>query len=253
MTERAPSGTGPAATVPIVALDVPSLDGALAIVDRLGPLCRFYKVGSELFTAEGSRAVRELRERGCEVFLDVKLHDIPNTVRAAARSAARLGVRLLTVHASGGRAMVDAAVDGAGDRCGILAVTVLTSMTAAEQAAAWGRPSIVVLDEVLRLADVARLAGAHGVVCGGDEAAAVRARHRDALRTLVPGIRLAGGETHDQARVITAGEAARAGAAYVVLGRAVTAAADPAAAMRRVVDSLGETPAPTGGEASRPR
>lgn len=241
-----------AETIPIVALDVPSLDAGLAIVDRLGALCRFYKVGGELFTAEGARAVRELRERGCDVFLDIKLHDIPNTVRGAARSAAALGVRLLTVHASGGRAMLEAAVAGAGDHCGILGVTVLTSMTADEQAAAWGRPSIEVLDEVVRLADLARLAGAHGIVCSGDEAAAVRARHDEALRILVPGIRLPGGDTHDQARVITPVEAARAGASYVVLGRAVTAAADPVGAMRRAVDSLAARGGSPAADASLP-
>jgi orotidine-5'-phosphate decarboxylase len=221
-----------------VALDVPEAGQAMDMVRRLGDACDFYKVGLELFTAEGPSVVRALRETARDVFLDLKFHDIPNTVRGAARSAARLGARLLTVHASGGRAMLEAAVDGAGERCGVLGVTVLTSMDAAAQAAAWGRDEIRVEDEVLRLAELARAAGAHGIVCSGEEARAVRARHGDALRLLVPGVRLAGGATHDQARVVTPAAAGAAGASYVVLGRAVTAAADPRAAMSEVAAQL---------------
>lgn len=224
--------------IPIVALDVPTAIDAMAIVRRLGESCRFYKVGLELFTAEGPAVVRALREGGSDVFLDLKFHDIPNTVRGAARSAAALGVRLLTVHAVGGRGMLDAAVEGAGEGCGVLAVTVLTSMDAASQAAVWGRDGLRVVDEVLRLSDLARAAGAHGIVCSGAEAAAVRARHGDALRLLVPGIRLAGGDSHDQARVVTPAAAAAAGASYLVLGRAVTAAADPRSAMAGVLADL---------------
>ncbi len=220
-------------TVPIVALDVPTAERAMAIVEALGAACRFYKVGSELYTAAGPSVVRALVDRGADVFLDLKFHDIPNTVRQAARSAGALGARLLTVHAVGGTSMVAAAVDGAGDGCGVLAVTVLTSQDAAGLAAAWGRASVEVSAEVLRLADVAREAGAHGVVCSGHEAAAVRARCGSALRTLVPGVRFADGAAHDQVRVVTPREAAAAGAGYVVLGRAVTGAADPAAALER--------------------
>ena len=226
---------------PIVALDFATRAEALALVDRLDGLCRFYKVGGELFTAEGPMVVRELRERGCEVFLDLKFHDIPNTVRGAARSAAALGVRLLTVHGSGGEAMVSAAVEGAGGRCGVLAVTVLTSLDAGSLAAAWGKPGASVQDEVLRLADDARRVGAHGVVCSGQEVRAVRARHGESLRLLVPGLRLGGNGTDDQSRVATPAEAARAGASYLVLGRAVSAAADPRTAMAAVLDSLAAT------------
>jgi orotidine-5'-phosphate decarboxylase len=227
-----------ASAVPIVALDVPDAVAALALVDELGELCRFYKVGSELFTAAGPAVVEALRARDVDVFLDLKLHDIPNTVRGAARSAARLGARLLTVHASGGVDMVVAAVDGAGPTCGVLAVTVLTSHDAASLARAWGRKSLDVRAEVLRLADQARFANAHGIVCSGDEVADVHGRHGSALRLLVPGIRLAGGESHDQARVVTPARAAMAGASYLVLGRAVTAAADRPAAMERVLTEL---------------
>ncbi|HEU4642838.1 MAG TPA: orotidine-5'-phosphate decarboxylase [Gemmatimonadaceae bacterium] len=221
----------------IVALDVPSAERALSLVDRLGDACDFVKVGSELFTAAGPSVVQSLRDGGRDVFLDIKLHDIPNTVRGAARSAAALGARLLTVHASGGRAMVEAAVEGAGEGCGVLAVTVLTSLDAQALGAAWGRTVDDVMAEVLRLAEVARAAGAHGIVCSGAEAAGVHARFGDALRILVPGIRLPGGSAHDQRRVVTPEGAVRAGASYLVLGRAVTEASDPAAALRAIKGS----------------
>lgn len=218
----------------IVALDVPTAADAHRMVERLGDLCRFYKVGSELFTAAGPSVVGRVREVGADVFLDLKFHDIPNTVAGAVRSAAGLGARLVTVHASGGSAMLRAAVDAAGDpeRCGILAVTVLTSLAAADVARAWGRTTTLdVRTEVLRLAEVAAENGAYGIVCSGQEAAEVHARFGSRLALVVPGVRLAGGATQDQARVVTPAEAARAGARYVVLGRTVTAASDPRAAM----------------------
>lgn len=224
--------------VPIVALDVSAAADAERMVSLLGEECRFYKVGSELFAAEGPKVVERIRGGGGEVFLDLKLHDIPNTVGRASRAAAALGVSLMTVHAAGGRAMIEAAVDGAGDRCGVLAVTVLTSHTAHSLAETLGREHVVVLDEVLRLAELARLARAHGVVCSGEEAAAIRERLGEGLRTLVPGIRLAGGAAHDQSRVVTPEAAARAGATYIVLGRAVTGDPDPRAALRRVHEAL---------------
>jgi len=223
---------------PIVALDVPSADDALRLVELLGDRCSFYKVGSELFTREGPGIVRALTGRGCEVFLDLKFHDIPNTVRQSAAAAADMGVRLLTVHASGGPRMLEQAVAGAGNGCGVLAVTVVTSLDAPTLAATWGREEVDVLAEVLRLSDLAQTAGAHGIVCSGLEAAAVRSRHGEALRSLVPGIRLGGGAAHDQARVVTPAEAREAGAAYLVLGRAVTASADPVAAMEQVNAAL---------------
>ncbi|HEU4563913.1 MAG TPA: orotidine-5'-phosphate decarboxylase [Gemmatimonadaceae bacterium] len=222
----------------IVALDYPSAEPALSLVERLGGACDFYKVGLELFTAAGPRIVLALRELGKEVFLDLKFHDIPNTVAGAARSAARLGARLITVHASGGPEMVKAAVEGAGSECGVLAVTVLTSLDAGALAAAWGREGVDVSAEVLRLAGIAAGEGAHGIVCSGAEAAAVRERFGERLRLLVPGIRPAGAATQDQARVVTPLEAVRAGASYLVLGRAVTGAADPAVALREIAASL---------------
>lgn len=220
---------------------------ARVLADR----CRFFKVGNELFTAAGPPIVRTLREElGADVFLDLKFHDIPNTVAGAVRSAARLGARLLTVHASGGRAMLEAArqaaADEAGDACGILAVTALTSLDASELAEAWGRTDEVDMQrEVVRLAELAAESAVHGIVCSGAEVAAVRARYGDALAPLVPGIRLDGGAAHDQRRVMTPAAAQAAGARYLVLGRAVTAAPDPAVAMLRVLAELDADPRPS--------
>lgn len=211
----------------IIALDVPNRAEMETLLERLGPGADFVKVGSELFAAEGPDIVRRLRTDRRDVFLDLKWHDIPTTVRNAARLAARLDARLVTVHASGGRAMIEAAVEGAGSTCGVLAVTVLTSLDTAALSEASGRSIARVEDEVLRLAELARKAGAHGIVCSGVEAAAVRAAYGNTLRILIPGIRLAGGATHDQARVVTPEDAVAAGASYLVLGRAVTAATDP--------------------------
>ena len=230
--------------IPIVALDLPSARDALALARQLGDRCRFYKVGSELFTAAGPAIVRELRDDvGADVFLDLKFHDIPNTVAGAVRSAARLGARLLTVHASGGAPMLLAAQRAAdettGGACGILGVTALTSLDASVLSKAWGRSGeLDIQAEVLRLAGLAAEAKLHGIVCSGMEVAAVRARFGDALAPLVPGIRLAGGAAHDQSRVMSPSAAQAAGARYLILGRAVTAAPDPVAAMERVGSEL---------------
>jgi orotidine-5'-phosphate decarboxylase len=231
--------------IPIVALDVPTADAALTLARSLGESCRFYKVGSELFTAAGPSIVHALRdELGADVFLDLKLHDIPNTVAGAVRSAAGLGVRLLTVHASGGLEMLRAAQEAAqgaaarGNACELLGVTVLTSLDAATLGAAWGRREVDVEREVFRLAADVEAAGLHGIVCSGAEAAAVRAVYGDRLALLIPGIRLAGGSAHDQRRVMTPSAAQSAGGRYLILGRAVTAAADPRRAMQAVLTEL---------------
>jgi orotidine-5'-phosphate decarboxylase len=226
----------------IVALDLPTADAALAVVDELGDTCDFYKVGSELFTAAGPPIVREIRARGAYVFLDLKLHDIPNTVAGAVRSASALGAQLITVHAVGGAAMVRAAVNAVGDgpQCGILAVSLLTSLDAGEVATVWGRGTeLSVTDEVVRLAQIARDGGAAGVVCSGREAKAVKDRFGQDLAVLVPGIRLPDGPTHDQSRIATPEAAVAAGADYVVLGRAITTARDRRAAMREMRSRLG--------------
>ena len=224
--------------IPIVALDFPSAERALAMVERLGDACKFYKVGGELFTAAGPQVVQTLRALGNDVFLDLKLHDIPNTVKGAARSAASIGAKLLTVHATGGREMIEAAVEGAGANCGVLGVTILTSLDAAMLRSAWGRKSIEVYGEVLRLAGECAAVGAHGVVCSGLEAQKIGAKYGEKLKLLVPGIRPAGGRTDDQKRTVTAAEAAKAGATYIVLGRMITEAKEPASELRSVMKTI---------------
>ncbi|HEY8164463.1 MAG TPA: orotidine-5'-phosphate decarboxylase [Gemmatimonadaceae bacterium] len=221
---------------PIVALDFPNAARAFQLVDTLEDSCRFYKVGSELFTAEGPVIVGRLREHGCEVFLDLKLHDIPNTVAAAVRSIAAIGATLTTVHATGGRAMLRAAGSAANEAggCRVLAVTILTSLNPDAAADAWGLPALDIREQVLRLAAIARDEGVHGVVCSGAEARAVRETHGSDFAVLVPGVRLPGDVAADQARVVTPEAAVQAGADYIVLGRSVTAAKDPRKAMEEV-------------------
>lgn len=224
----------------LLALDVPTASDALALVEQFAGRCDFFKVGLELFIAAGPTLVETLRRRGAEVFLDLKLHDIPNTVRQAARRAAALDVRLLTVHASGGEAMLAAAVDGAGGECGVLAVTVLTSLAPAELAESWGRgPWIDVNAEVLRLAGLAEAAGAHGVVCSGAELSSIVSRYGGRLAPLVPGIRPVGSASNDQQRIVTPEAAAQQGARYLILGRAVTEAADPLLAWDGIAQAVG--------------
>jgi orotidine-5'-phosphate decarboxylase len=230
--------------IPIIALDVPARADAERLLDRLGPAADFVKVGLQLFTAEGPDVVRAMRDRGCRVFLDLKLHDIPNTVAHAVRSAAGLGVDLLTVHASGGAAMLRAARDAAGEQGGegirLLAVTILTSLSAEEVAEAWGRGRVDAEAEVERLARLAQGAGMDGVVASVHELPVIRRATGDDFHVLTPGIRLAGDDAGDQARVATPGQAARLGAGYVVLGRSITAARDPAAALERAIREMDE-------------
>jgi orotidine-5'-phosphate decarboxylase len=225
--------------VPIIALDVPDGDAALALLDRLGGGAGFVKVGLQLFTAEGPAIVRAMRERGIRVFLDLKLHDIPNTVAHAVKSAITLDVELLTVHASGGAAMLRAAADAAaGSPLNLLAVTVLTSLDDAGLAQAWGRDAVATENEVARLAALAKECGIPGVVASVHELAAVRRAAGAKMRVLTPGIRLAGDAAGDQSRVATPAEAARLGADWVILGRSVTTAADPSSALARASAEL---------------
>ena len=223
---------------PIVALDVPDAASALALLDRLGTAAAFVKVGLQLFTAEGPEVVRELRGRNLRIFLDLKLHDIPNTVAQAVKSAVALEVELLTVHASGGASMLRAAADAAaGTALTLLGVTVLTSLDERELGEAWGREGVQMEGEVERLARLAASAGIPGVVASVREIPAIR-RAAPGLRVLTPGIRLAGDAPGDQSRTATPAEAATLGADYVVLGRSVTAADDPAEALARAVEEL---------------
>lgn len=223
----------------IVALDTASAADALHMVDRVGPRCRFFKVGLELYTAAGPEVVRELRERGNEIFLDLKLHDIPNQVAGATARAAELGVTFLTVHAMGGRDMLAAAAGAATGSLGLLGVTVLTSLDERGLGAVFGRGVEDAGREADRLAGLVCAAGLRGVVCSAAEAARVRATVGAGRAIVTPGIRLAGDAVHDQRRVCTAGQAFRNGATHIVVGRPVTGAADPAAAFARIAADAG--------------
>jgi orotidine-5'-phosphate decarboxylase len=219
----------------IVALDFPDAASALALVERLDPrLCRL-KVGKELFTAAGPDFVRALVARGYEVFLDLKFHDIPNTVAAACRAAAGLGVWMLNVHASGGRRMMEAARDalaGQPRRPLLIAVTMLTSMAADDLAEIGVDASPT--GQVLRLARLTQACKLDGVVCSAQEAALLRAELGADFRLVTPGIRPAGSDAGDQRRVMTPGEAVAAGATDLVIGRPITAAADPVAVLQSI-------------------
>lgn len=223
----------------IVALDYADAASALALVERLDPaLCRL-KVGKELFTVAGPDLVRALAARGFEVFLDLKFHDIPNTVAAACRASASLGVWMLNVHASGGRRMMTAAQEalaGLSQRPLLIAVTVLTSMSAEDlgEVGVTDAPA----DQVLRLARLTQQCGLDGVVCSAQEAAMLRADLGADFRLVTPGIRPAGAETGDQRRVMTPSEAIRAGASDLVIGRPITAASDPLAALKNIQTEL---------------
>jgi orotidine-5'-phosphate decarboxylase len=222
----------------IIPLDVPTLDDARRLVDSLGEAADFYKVGLELFTAEGSAAVQALKERDKRVFLDLKLHDIPSTVARAVATARILEVDLLTLHATGGGPMMEAAAQAAGDDLTLLGVTVLTSMTSADMENSWGRKVDSIEEEVVRLATLVRDSGVGGVVASVREAAPIKNALGSDLVVVTPGIRFAGGDAHDQARVSTPAAAVAAGADYLVIGRSVTQAADPAEALRRVHEEM---------------
>ena|SRR5487761_273 len=236
----------------IVALDLPSAAAALRMAERLHGHAGMFKVGMELFGAEGPALPRQLASRGERVFLDLKFHDIPNTVRAAAREAAQLGVRMINVHASGGRKMMKAAREGAesngsgASRPLILAVTVLTSLAPEDlqEIGLAGSPE----EAVVRLARLARSAGMDGVVASAREAAALREACGPKFVIVTPGIRPAASEAQDQARVSTPADAIRAGADYLVIGRPITGASDPAAAADAVVAEIHEAASAPGTE-----
>jgi orotidine-5'-phosphate decarboxylase len=218
------------------ALDFASWREAEPFARKIAPHVGLLKVGLEIFTAEGPQAVRAAASLGKPVFLDLKLHDIPNTVEGAARSAAATGAALLTVHASGGAEMIRAAVRGAGGGVRILAVTVLTSLDAAalERIGLAGPPEAA----VVRLAKLAVGAGAGGLVCSPHEVAAVRAAVGPGPLLVVPGVRPAGAALGDQARVATPEVAVRDGADVIVLGRPLRDAADPIAAATAIAAAI---------------
>ena len=221
----------------ITALDFFDLDTALANVERIGDGCEWHKVGKQLFTSCGPRIVRELKARGKKVFLDMKYHDIPNTVAQAVRAAADIGADLCNVHASGGPAMLEAAAKAASESgITVVAVTVLTSMDATELEAIGIGDSPA--KQVERLALLAQRCGIAGVVCSALELPVIRRVCGADFLTVVPGIRPATASLDDQKRVMTPQEAAKAGADYIVVGRPITKAEDPAAAARDITQSL---------------
>jgi len=223
----------------IVALDVSSAAAAQKIVAAVGDSAHAYKVGMQLYTAEGPAIVRELVGSGRKVFLDLKYHDIPNTVGAAVREAAQLGVSMLTVHASGGCKMLCAAAEsaqGANPNLLLLAVTVLTSLDDADLNMLGLRGGV--LDQVLRLAALALSNGCKGVVASAQEASALRQEFGHEFTIVTPGVRPAGSGADDQARVVTPAEALAAGASYIVVGRPITEASDPAAEARAILGQL---------------
>lgn len=223
----------------IVALDVPDAASAAALVDRLEGTCSWFKVGLELFVASGPSVLEPLLNRGHSVFLDLKLHDIPNTVAGAVRSAAALGVRMMTVHAAGGPAMLSAArgaLEGVTDPPELLAVTVLTSMDQA-QVSAIGLARTPA-EQVELLARMGLAAGIRGFVCSPQEVANLRALTGPEGVLVIPGIRPAGADTGDQKRIATPAEALRMGASYLVVGRPITQAPDPAKAAAAILDEM---------------
>jgi orotidine-5'-phosphate decarboxylase len=223
----------------IVALDVPKADAARALVDRLAGGVGMFKVGSQLFTAAGPDLVHEIVTRGEKVFLDLKFHDIPNTVAGAVASASRLGVSLVDVHGLGGRAMIEAGV-GALPAMGtrLLAITVLTSHDEKSLGQIGVNGSMA--ESVRRLAVLAREAGADGVVASPHEVALIRAACGSGFLIVTPGIRPAGAAAGDQVRAATPSAALAAGADYLVVGRPITEAADPRAAAEAIVLEMQE-------------
>jgi orotidine-5'-phosphate decarboxylase len=227
----------------IIALDHASQAEAMALVDRLGGSGTFYKVGLELYTRAGPTVVEALRARGKRVFLDLKLHDIPNTVAGAVRAASALDVELLTVHASGGVSMLEAAREAATGGVRLLGVTVLTSLTASEVEGVWGREINSIRDEVARLAVLAHDCGIDGVVASAMEAGWIRRALGPERLIVTPGIRPAGTDHGDQERVATPAGAVAAGADYLVVGRPVTQAVDPTLALAALLAEVAEAEA----------
>jgi len=222
----------------IVALDVPTKDKALKLVEELRDQISFFKIGLQLYTAEGPEIIRSVLSTGARLWLDLKLHDIPNTVARAVESASNLGVHMLTIHLSGGSEMIRAATAARANNISILGVTVLTSATEGtlREIGIVGK----VDDQVLRLASLGVAAGIDGVVASPHEIKKLRAQFGDRVKIVVPGIRPSGSDSTDQKRVMTPREAIDAGADYLVIGRPIIAHSNPREALAKILDELRE-------------
>ena len=225
-----------------VALDTQDVHRAAAIARDVSGVAAGVKLGLEFFYANGEEGVLRIAEHGTQVFLDLKLHDIPNTVEKAVRALAHLEPAILTVHAAGGKAMMRAAKDAAPSGTKVVGVTVLTSLDKDDLASVGVRSSPEA--QVERLADLARQSGLDGIVCSGAEIAAVRKQWPDGF-FVVPGVRPAGADSGDQKRVVTPAEALADGASVLVIGRPITAAPNPQRAIMDIAASLDQTPAET--------
>jgi orotidine-5'-phosphate decarboxylase len=221
----------------IVALDVPTQTEALKLVRELSPEVGFFKIGLQLYTAGGPEIVRAVLATGAKVFLDLKLHDIPNTVGRAVESAGRLGVQMLTIHLSGGEEMIRAAIDGRQHDMSILGVTVLTSAT--EGTLREVGVSDKIDNHVLRLAKLGVTAGVDGLVASPHEIKILRAEFADQMKIVVPGIRPTWSEAGDQKRVMTPREAFQNGADYLVIGRPIIAHPSPREAIAKILGEIG--------------
>lgn len=222
-----------------MALDYPTANSALDLADQLDPASCRLKVGKELFTREGPAVVEKLQNKGFDIFLDLKFHDIPNTTAAACAAAADLGVWMVNVHALGGRRMMEAArnaIDKSSHQPLLIGVTILTSMAADDllEIGLSGQPA----DEVERLAGLAHSSGLDGLVCSAHEATSMKARFGSDFVLVTPGIRPVGAEIGDQRRTMTPAEAINAGSTYLVVGRPISRADTPAEALNNIVSSL---------------
>ena len=239
--DPSPTPNGPNAVKDrlIVALDVSSAAEAQTLVSAIGESAHIYKVGKQLFTAEGPQVVRDLVASGRKVFLDLKFHDIPNTVAHAVAEAAKLKVSMLTVHASGGMKMLKAATEAANSSASkpmILAVTVLTSLTDEDLTEIGFSGSAA--HEALRLAGLARMAGCGGIVSSAHEAVSLRRELGTGFAIVTPGIRPMGADVGDQARIVTPADAMRAGVSHIVVGRPITGAPKPAEAAQAIIEEM---------------
>jgi orotidine-5'-phosphate decarboxylase len=223
-----------------VALDTPDLDRARALARALVPHVGYLKIGMEFFYANGAKGYEAVAAEGLPIFLDLKLHDIPNTVAEGMRSLMRLqpGPAIINLHASGGMAMMQAAAEAVGGRARLIAVTILTSLSNDDIWAAGFNAKLDTGAHAAVLAKLAKAAGLDGVVCSSHDLAGIRAATGPEFLTVVPGIRPAEGASHDQKRVATPKSAMAAGADILVIGRAITGAADPAVAARKIWDEL---------------